>query len=114
MKKNIIQSIRFNINFIIFGNDNVGMPKELEYKDFLRCYVVVENKYFLCEIVYLGYDNFMQKGKWYNGTAKVAIGYDVLKRYGGQLTDIFAYRQKYDLDNCGKIGECIFINAITE
>ena len=97
MKKNTIQSIRFNINFIIFGNDNVGMPKELEYKDFLRCY-----------------DNFMQKGKWYNGTAKVAIGYDVLKRYGGQLTDIFAYRQKYDLDNCGKIGECIFINAITE
>ena len=48
MKQNIIQSIRFNINFIIFGNDNVGMPKELEYKDFLRCYVVVENKYFLC------------------------------------------------------------------
>lgn len=36
------------------------------------------------------------------------------KRYDGQLTDILACRKKYDLDNCGKIGECIFINAITE
>ena len=104
----------YNVKFRIEGNSVVKMPTKFVNGNFLRCQIRVGKYDIYCDLVFLGDDYIMKKGKWYNGTIRLACGDGVATPYDSELKELLTYNVTFNLINSGKIGECIFINAITE
>lgn len=104
--------IRFQATFEAFDGPRIRVPREKKYNENYWCSFNTEKQLIMCNVIYLGKDDYMQMHVWYDGIIELPYGED-FPPYGSKHIESIELMKLYHLNYADEIvGSCILHKII--